>query len=134
MGRAQLSTPVVEAGVGVVLVFAVTAGLALGVPQADTATAQLDAYARDVTTVLSNEAPRHQGATRLSEVARSEDAFDRERAALERRVERILPDNLLFRVRTPHGDVGHPKPAGVALGVARVTTPYGDVTVEVWYA
>jgi hypothetical protein len=94
----------------------------------------LDLYAEDVATVLAGEPPRHGGATRLAEVVRSPDAFERERSALRRRVERILPDNLMFRVVTPHGAVGFRKPAGVAIGAATVTTPHGDVTIRVWYA
>ncbi|MFC4358647.1 hypothetical protein ACFO0N_11920 [Halobium salinum] len=132
--RAQLSLSVVEAGVGVVFVLAVAAGFGLGVPTANTQEAQLDAYAEDTATVLSREPPRHAGATRLSEVARSERAFERERDALERRVDRILTDNLLFRVSTPHGAVGFRRPVGVPTGEATVTTLHGDVTVRVWYA
>jgi hypothetical protein len=133
MRRAQLSLTVVEAAVGVLLVFAVTAGFALGTPQPDTAEVQLDAYARDAAAVLVNEPPRHQAATRLSEVSKSEAAFERERDALRRRVDRILPDNLMFRVRTPQGAVGYPRPAGVPLGSASVPTPHGTVTIRVWY-
>lgn len=131
--RGQLSLSVVEAGVGVLFVFAVTMGFALGVPTADTRTAQLDAYASDAATVLASEPPRHQGATRLAEVAKSEEAFERERDAFEHRVERILPDNLFFRVQTPHGSVGFRKPGGVAVGEATVPTVNGDVTIWVWY-
>lgn len=131
--RAQLSLPAVEVAAGVVLVFGVVTAFALGVPGADTREPQLDAYAEDAATVLAGEPPRHQGATRLSEVVRSESAFERERAALDRRVDRILPDNLLYRVETPHGAVGHRRPAGVAVGTATVTTEHGDVTVFVWY-
>lgn len=134
MRRAQLSLPAVEAAVGVVLVLGVAMGFALSVPQPAGRDAQLDAYARDAATVLSGEPPRHAGSTRLSEVTRSQAAFDREKAALRDRVERILPDNLLFRVKTPHGTVGFRRPAGVALGVATVTTGNGDVRIEVWYA
>jgi hypothetical protein len=132
--RGQLSLPAVEAAAGVVLVFGVVAAFALGVPAADTREPQLDAYARDAATVLSGEPPRHRGATRLSEVVRSESAFERERAALRHRVERILPDNLLFRVRTPRGAVGFRKPPGAAVGSATVTTVHGDVRIWVWYA
>lgn len=131
--RGQLSMSVIETGVGVLFVFAVTMGFALGVPSADTRTTQLDAYASDAATVLAGEPPRHQGATRLAEVARSPEAFERERAAFDRRVERILPDNLFYRVETPHGSVGFRKPAGVAVGTATVTTVNGDVTIWVWY-
>ena len=132
--RAQLSLSVVEAGVGAVLVLAVAMGFALGVPSGADGSAQLDLYAEDAATVLAGEPPRHGGATRLSEVVSSPDAFDREREALRRRVERILPDNLMYRVRTPHGSVGYRKPAGVAVGSATVTTAHGDVTIWVWYA
>ena len=133
-GRGQLSLSVVEAGIGVVLVLAVVMGFAYDLPAPDTRDAQLETYAEDAVTVLAGEPPRHRGATRLAEVARSPETFDRERDAFERRVDRILPDNLLYRVETPHGAVGFREPAGVAVGEATVTTVEGDVTVRVWYA
>jgi len=132
--RAQLSLPAVEVGVGVVLVVGVLTTFALGVPDADTREPQLDAYAEDAATVLAGESPRHGGATRLAEVVRTPERFERERDALERRVARILPDNLLFRVETPQGAVGYERPAGVTVGSATVTTAGGDVTIRVWYA
>ena len=132
--RAQLSLSAIEAGVGVVLILAVAAGFGLGLPQPGTREAQLDAYADDAATVLSREPPRHAGATRLAEVARSNASFDREKAALERRVDRILPANLMFRVRTPHGTVGYRRPTGVPVGQRTLTTLHGDVTIWVWYA
>ncbi|MFD1644400.1 DUF7262 family protein [Haloarchaeobius litoreus] len=131
--RAQLSLPAVEAAIGVLLVLAVVATFALPVADGDTTEAQLDTYASDAATVLSGEPPRHGGATRLSEVARSEASFEREQQALERRVERILPHNLLYRVETPHGSVGYRVPAGVSVGVATVPTGHGEVTIRVWY-
>lgn len=131
-----MSLSAVEAGVGVVFVLAVAAGFALGVDgsEAGVREAQLDAYAEDASTVLAREPPRHTGATRLSEVARSEASFEREARALRRRVDRILTDNLLFRVSTPHGSVGFRRPVGVPTGEATVTTLHGDVTIRVWYA
>lgn len=132
--RGQLSLTVVEAAVGVLFVVAVISGFALGVPSPDAQTAQLDIYAEDVATVLAAEPPRHADATRLAEVARSPTAFARERAALERRIERILPANLMYRVRTPHGTVGYPRPARIPVGMARVPTGEGTVTIWVWYA
>jgi len=132
--RGQLSLSVAEAGVGVVLVLAVTMGFAHDLPDPDTRDAQLEAYAEDAVTVLAGEPPRHRGATRLAEVARSPGAFERERTSLDRRVDRILPDNLMYRVETPHGAVGFREPAGVAVGEATVTTVHGEVTVRVWYA
>jgi hypothetical protein len=132
--RGQLSLSVAEAAVGAVLVLAVATGFVLGVPAPDTRSQQLEAYAADAATVLAREPPRHREATRLAEVARSEAAFQRERDALERRVDRILPDNLMYRVETPHGAVGFRQPAGVATGEATVTTVNGPVRIRVWYA
>jgi len=126
--------PAVEGALAVLVVLGVAGGFALGVTQPDTSDAQLDAYAADAATILSAEPPRHRGGTRLAEVTRSAESFERERAALERRVGRILPDNLMYRITTPHGRVGHPKPVGIATGVATVTTRHGEVTIRVWYA
>lgn len=132
--RGQLSTSLVEVAIGVVFVFAVTVGFAIGVPSPDTESAQLDAYATDTATVLANEPPRHAGETRLSEVTRSPAAFERERGALEERVDRILDDNLMYRVVTPHGAVGYERPRNAPAGHATVPTAGGEVTVWVWYA
>lgn len=132
--RGQLPLAIVEASVGVVLVLAVAAGFALGVPAPEDASAQLDAYADDAATVLANEPPRHRGTTRLVEIARSQRGFDRERDALDRRVDRILPDNLLYRVETPHGAVGFRPPARAPIGQRTVATGHGEVTISVWYA
>jgi hypothetical protein len=132
--RGQLSLSVLEAAVGVVLLLAVVMGFALGVPTPDTREPQLDLYAEDTARVLAGEPPRHEGATRLAEVVAADSQFDRERGALQRRVERILPDNLMYRVETPHGAVGYRKPATVPVGRASVTTTNGEVSVWVWYA
>ena len=132
--RGQLSLTLVEAGIGVLLLFAVTATFALGLPATGTDEAQLDRYADDAGTVLSREPPRHGGLTRLSELTRSSNAFDRERAALSHRIERILPENLLYRVETPHGAVGFRRPTDVPTGRTTVPTVGGRVIIRVWYA
>lgn len=132
--RAQLSLPAIEAGIGVVLVLGLVGLLAVGTPTPPPSDPQLDAYAADVATVLAEEPPRHEGTTRLDEVTRSEPAFDREADALEDRVDHLLPDNLMFRIETPHGPVGFSRPDGIVTGVETVTTQHGEVRVEVWYA
>lgn len=131
--RGQLSLSVIEAGVGIVLVFAVTATFGLGLPDPGVQEAQLDRYAEDAGEVLANEPPRHGTTTRLAEVAASPARFEREREALDRRVDRILPDNLLFHVETPHGTVGYPRPDGVPVGESVVPTTNGAVRIRVWY-
>jgi hypothetical protein len=136
MSRAQLSMTAVEAALGVVLVTSIAVLFALGVPGADDATAeaQLDTYAEDAGVLLANEPPQHLDQTRLSEVTSSPTAFERERDTLERRIERILPENLLFRVETEYGTVGQPLPDGVTTGETTVLTTNGEVTLRVWYA
>lgn len=134
MDRGQAPVTVVEAGIGVLLLTAVSFTFVLGVPAADTTETQLDVYARDAATLLANEPPRHADQTRIAEVVSSEASFDREKGALRRRVGRILPANVMFRVETEHGTVGHPLPDDVPTGTATITTSEGDATLRVWYA
>lgn len=133
MDRGQLPLSLLEVAVGVVLVLSLVATLALGVPAPDTREPQLDAYADDALTLLANEPPEHEGATRLSEMLASPGSFARERATLDRRLDRILPDNLMYRLQTPHGPIGYGMPADVTEGRATVTTAHGPVTLRVWY-
>ena len=134
MDRGQLPLSVLEAAIGLLLLLAVVMGFALGVTPADTRTPQLDVYATDGATILANEEPQHAGQTRLAEVAASRTAFEREHDALERRAERIFPDNVMFRIETRHGAAGYALPPDVPTGTATVATGSGEVTVEVWYA
>jgi hypothetical protein len=124
----------VEGALAVVLVLGVAAGFALGAATPNAQEPQLDAYAEDAVTLLSEEPPRNRGGTRLAELARSAEDFEREHEAIARRIERILPDNVMFRAETPHGRLGHRKPDRVATGVATATTIHGEVTIRVWYA
>lgn len=134
VGRGQLSLSVVEAAVGVAFVLTVAVSFGLTLPEPATAEVQLDAYASDTATVLTDESPQHVGESRLAEIAQSPAAFQREREALRERVERILGRNLLFRVATPHGTVGYATPTGVPVGQATVPTRNGVVVIRVWYA
>lgn len=134
MDRGQLPLSVVEAALGMLLLLSITVGFALGVAPADTGSPQLEAYASDAATILANEEPRHTGQTRLAEVSASASAFQRERAALERRTERILPDNVMYRIETRHGTVGFRHPPDVPSGTATVATGSGEVTIRVRYA
>lgn len=132
MDSGQLSISMIEAGVGVVFILAVTIGFALGVPSPETNTSQLDVYAEDTATVLANEPPRHGGETRLDEVT-GENVTDREYDALQTRVDRILDDNLMYRIELPHGVVGYERPASRPTGQATVPTDSGEVTIWLWY-
>ena len=134
MRRAQLPLSLVEVALGTVLILGVALGFALGTPAPDRQGPQLDAYASDTAALLANDPPRHDGATRLQEIVASPAAFDREQDALSNRVARILPNNVLFRVETPHGAVGTPTPQGVSIGTTTVPTGHGSVRIIVWYA
>lgn len=136
MRRAQASVTAIEAGIGVLLVLTLAFTFALATPSDPnpTAQAQLDAYADDAATILSQEQPRHAEQTRLAEITGSAETFEREAAALEARVDEILPANVLFRVETEYGAVGHRLPANVQTGTTTVPTTNGDVTIKVWFA
>lgn len=129
MRRAQLSLSLLEAAVGVLLVFAVTTTFTVGVPPPAANGAQLDAYAEDTAVLLANEP-----GPRLAGVVASRANFTAERDALADRAEQLLPAAVLYRIETPRGSLGYPRPAGVTAGVARVGTPDGTVTVWTWYA
>ncbi len=133
--RGQASVTAVEAGLGVVLLLSVSLVFALGPEAPDSREQiQLETYAEDAAMLLANEAPRHADQTRLAEVVASRSSFGRERAELRRRLGRILPANVLFRVETEYGTTGYPLPADVPTGEATVATTNGPVTVRVWYA
>lgn len=134
MDRGQASLTAVEAGIGVLVLLGVIFTFSLGAQEPDAGRAQLDAYADDAATLLAADQPQHGGATRLSEVVSSKDTFEREKETLVRRIDRILPENLMFRIETPYGTVGHPLPDDVPTGVATTTTRHGPVTLRVWYA
>lgn len=133
MSRGSITT--IEAAVGVVLIVGVAMLFVLALPGGDQARtqAQLDAYAADATTLLAGEQPRHADQSRLAEATVSQSAFERERATLQRRIERILPPNILYRLETEYGVVGHPRPDDVRTGTATVSTVNGTVTLTVWY-
>lgn len=131
--KAQLSLSLLEVMLGVAFVFAVLLGVVLGVPTPDTHNAQLETYADDVATVLASEPTSHQKSSRLSELTRSPATFERESDELTHNIDQLLPNNLMFRVETPHGAVGYRIPSGVSLGTTTVTTTNGDVTIVVWY-
>jgi len=133
MGRGQSSVIAIEATLGVLLLFSVTLTFALGTADPAPDRTQLDAYATDALTILATEHPRHGGATRLAELAASDAAFAREKDTVQRRLERLLPPNLFFRLETAHGTVGNPLPDGVTTGVETIPTSTGTVTLRVWY-
>lgn len=133
MGRGQASITAVEAAIGVLLLFSVSLTFALGAAEPAADETQLDAYASDALTILATEQPRHLGTTRLTELTASKTAFEREHASVERRLDRLLPANVFFRVETTYGTVGYRLPDDVATGVASVSTQNGVVTLRVWY-
>lgn len=128
--RGQISVPALEAGIGAVLVLGIVSLVALGMPAPADESPQLEAYASDTATLLADPAT---GEPSLEEAIRSKAAFEREADALGDRADDILPDNLLFRIETPHGAVGHDPPDGV-VGAETVPTEHGEVTVSVWHA
>jgi hypothetical protein len=133
MARGQSSLTAIEATLGALLLFGVIMTFALGTAGPTPDRTQLDAYATDALTILATENPRHDDATRLAELTASANAFEREKDAVQRRLERLLPPNVFFRFETAYGTAGNPLPDGVVTGIETVPTPTGSVTLRVWY-
>ena len=133
MRRAQLSLSVVEAAIGVALVVGVAAGFTLGMATPPAAEPQLDSLARDTASVLGAEPTADGRGSRLVALARSPDAFARARPDTRDRIADLLPADVAFRVRTPHGTLGYPRPPSRPTGSTTVPTRYGRVTIWVWY-
>jgi hypothetical protein len=133
MSRGQLSLTVVEAAVGVVLVMGVAAGFTVVSTGPPPSTAELDTLAHDAATVLSSEPTEGRRDSRLAELARSAESFAAVRPAARDQLADLLPADVLFRVRTPHGSFGHPQPPTAPVGSTTVPTRYGPVTIRVWY-
>jgi len=131
--RAQTSLSAVEAVVGLLLILGVAVGFGVGTTAPADDTAELDAMARDTTAVLGSEPTARGGTTWLVALARSATSFDRVRVAVRERVARLLPPDVLFRVETPHGSLGHPRRRGAPVGSTRVPTRHGPVEIRVWY-
>jgi hypothetical protein len=136
-GRGQLSLSLIEALVGALLVVAVATGFALGGPDlGGTREAQLDRYAEDSLALLAADDPGPRSTeddrSTLVALVASEDSFERAREPARRRLATVLPANLLFRVETPHGNIGYPNPPGRTVGEARRVTIDGTITVRVW--
>lgn len=132
MDRAQLATPMVEVTVGLLFLIAVVAGFAL-VPVETGERRALDRTASDALAILVTEAPEGDGANRLAAACESQSSFDAEADALDSRLDAVLPDPLSYRLETPHGRVGPPRPTGVPTGQASVTTDGCTATLRVWY-
>lgn len=133
MSRGQLSLSVVEAAVGVVLVMGVAAGFTVVSTGPPASTPQLDTLAHDAATVLASEPTEGGRDSRLTALARSSESFATTRASTRERLDRLLPTDVVFRVRTPHGTFGYPRPPTATVGSATVPTRYGSITIRVWY-
>lgn len=131
--RAQLSLPVAEAVVGVVLVVGLTAAFTAAVPGPATERAQLERYADDAATTLAGAPAADGSGPLLDRALGSERGFRESRPRLRDRTAGLLPGSVRVRLDTPRGSVGPPRPPDVPTGRATVTTVHGPVYVVVWY-
>ncbi|MFB6080357.1 MAG: hypothetical protein ABEJ81_05110 [Haloferacaceae archaeon] len=132
--RGQLSLPLVEAVVGLVLILGVSVAFVVDVPGPGRETAQLERYADDAATTLADAPVRgDEEGPLVARALDSQRAFERRGDRLHRRAERLMPPSVRLRLLTPYGALGPPRPPGVTTGRARVTTASGTVTVVVWY-
>lgn len=129
--RGQLSVPMVEAAIGVLLVLAVTAAFVIAPMPTPDADHELDRFAEDTVRVLQR-ASGDGTPPPITRAIDSKDRFESARPALKARLTELLPPGVLFRVETPHGALGHPRPDGVVHGQAILPTTAGPVSVVVW--
>lgn len=131
IARGQLSIPTIEVSIGILLVFGVISLLTIGVTPPAQVDPQLEQYAEDTGVLLiqtgTEKAPPLAGA--LTDKA----TFTQYRSAISQRTDRLLPDNLMYVIETPHGTIGHQPPAYVTTGRTIRTTPHGTVTITVYY-
>jgi len=119
--RAQLSVPLLEAALGILLLLSVAGAFAVGVPDPGAREARLDGYAADGLETLRDGDP-------------SLDAFVRgETTGIETRLERLTPPGARYRLESDTQSVGAPVPAGVPRGRASTATANGTATLWVWY-
>lgn len=133
--RGQLSLPLAEAAVGVVLIVGVSVAFSVGVPGPGREEAQLERYADDAAAGLADAPVRadHVEGPLVAHALASHTAFVRSRDRLWHRAERLVPATVRIRLLTPYDDLGPPRPSGATTGRARVSTSSGTLTVEVWY-
>lgn len=130
--RAQLSLPLFEAAIGVLLVLAVTGGFVMSTPDPDREHRELSRLAGDTATVLQRASP-DGSPPRIGEAVGSDQAFERARETVRRHLDRLLPATVLYRLETPRGTIGYATPNVQAIGRATIRTDSGPVLVEVWY-
>ncbi|MFC7172960.1 hypothetical protein ACFQL0_05560 [Haloplanus litoreus] len=83
--------------------------------------------------MLGSEPTANGRHSRLVALARSPDTFARVRSDTGDRIADLLPADVAFRVRTPHGTLGYPRPPSRPTGSTTVPTRHGRITIWVWY-
>ncbi|MFB6281951.1 MAG: hypothetical protein ABEH40_08030 [Haloferacaceae archaeon] len=133
--RGQLSLPVVEVAIGVVLIVGVSVAFAVDVPGPGREEAQLERYAEDAAAGLAATPVRaaDEEGPLVGRALESGAAFAQHRDRLRRRADRLVPPTVRIRLLTRHGTLGPPRPPGATVGRARLPTAAGTLTVEVWY-
>lgn len=130
-GRAQVSLSLVEAVVGLLVVFAATSTFLVGLPDTGAAEADLDVLAADGLSAL-DATPVTDDASRLMALARTERGFVRQSVDAAEQLDTLYPVGVRYRLETPHGAVGTPPPPTGPIGRAVGQTPGGRVTLRVW--
>ncbi|WP_280538166.1 hypothetical protein [Halopenitus sp. POP-27] len=135
--RGQLSLSAIEAAIGVTFVLAIATSFAVAPADPGVATADLDASATDVATVLANEGRAGFGdgtaaGRPLPAAIATAETFAAERDAIDARAEALVPDRLQYHVETPHGDVGITPPPDATVGRSAIATRNGRIVVAVW--
>jgi hypothetical protein len=130
-GRGQVSLSLVEAVVGLLVVFAAASTFLVGLPETGAAERDLTVLAADGLSVL-DATPATDNASRLAALGRSERSYARQSDATTAQLQELYPDGVRFRLETPHGALGRPLSTTGPVGRAVAWTPGGRVTLRVW--
>ena len=132
VARGQVSLSLVEAVVGVLVVFAAATTFLVDLPDAGAETAELDRLAADGLIVL-DATPAADDASQLTALGRDETRFARHAGDAEERLGGLYPPGVRFRLETPYGAVGRRLPPSRAVGRSQQWAAGSRVTLWVWY-
>lgn len=125
--------------------YALLAGLYIvGRAYCDVRTTQLEGYVAEVVSIFRSprssarvgESAIHPGSEWFEDAFQSEEEFERNRELLHMWVRRILPKNVMYRLNSPYGTVGHRVPDNTHVVSDTIFVERVDfrVTLSVWYS
>ncbi|QZA87477.1 hypothetical protein K0C01_06515 [Salinarchaeum sp. IM2453] len=128
--RGRLSIPMLEVGIGILLIFSILTLITINFLGTGTEGPQLEIYADDTATVIA--ATGGENTTAIGHID-SQDTFEQQREDIDKRISSMLPEQVKYYVKTPYGTVGDIPPPRADVGTATQVTPHGEIEVNIYY-